>query len=112
MSVTAQCLINAKYASSSPATEYTVPAARRVIIDKFSASNQNGGAQTITVYLVPSGGSVANSNKIVSSFSLAAGESKELTELKNQILNTGDFVSVEASVGSAIVIRMSGRVVA
>lgn len=109
MGVTAKNLISSKYAASSATTEYTAPASTRTLIDKFTATNTDGAAQTITVYIVPSGGSAGGSNIIVSAFSMAAGETKDFSSLQNQILNTGDFVSVFASVPSKVVIRLSGR---
>jgi hypothetical protein len=109
MSVTAKNLIASKHAAGSATTEYTAAAATRVIIDKFTATNITGGAITLTIYLVPSGGSAGASNTIISALSIAAGATTDLTQLQNQILNSGDFVSVFASAATSIVIRMSGR---
>jgi hypothetical protein len=109
MSVTVAALINAKYAANSDNTEYTSPASTRTIIDKFTATNTDVGAQTITVNLVPSSGSVAASNVITSALSIPAGESVDLPEMKNHVLEAGDFISVKASAASKVVIRASGR---
>lgn len=109
MSILAKCLIEAKYASASNATEYTAPASTRTILDKFSATNTDGSSRTISVHLVPSGGSAGASNLITSVLSIGAGVSVDLPEMKNQILNAGDFISVVASVASKVVIRASGR---
>jgi hypothetical protein len=112
LSVTAKPLINSKYASNSLTTEYTAPASTRTIIDKFTATNTDSGAQTISVHIVPSGGSAGASNSITSALSIAAGASVNLPEQANQILAAGDFISVVASVASKVVIRASGREVA
>lgn len=109
MAVTAKNLINSKYAADSATTEYTAPASTRTIIDKFTATNITGGAVTLTVYLVPSGGSAGDSNKVISALSIAAGATDDIEELKNQILATGDFISVLAGAATSIVIRASGR---
>jgi hypothetical protein len=109
MTVTAAALINAKYASDSDNTEYTSPASTRTIIDKFTATNTDSGSQTITVNLVPSGGSVGASNIVTSALSIAAGASVDLPEMKNHVLEAGDFISAKASVASKVVIRASGR---
>lgn len=109
MTVTAKALIDAKFAASSDTTEYTVSANTRVIIDKFTATNTDGSSQTITVNLVKTGTSVASSNLVVSVKSIATNVTSDLSELQNQILNAGDFVSVKASIASKVVIRMSGR---
>lgn len=109
MSITAKCLIEAKYASDVDTTEYTAPASTRTIIDKFTATNTDGSSRTITVNLVASGGSPDPSNIITSALSIAAGASVDLPEMGYQILNAGDFISAIASVASKVVIRVSGR---
>lgn len=110
--VTAKVLINSRYAGSSATTEYTCPTSTRTIIDKFTATNTDSGALTITVYIVPSGGSATGSNTITKAYSISAGATVSLSEMQNQILAAGDFVSVLASSASKVVIRMSGREIA
>lgn len=109
MSVTARCLIEAKYAANTDTLEYTAPANTRVIVDKFTVTNTDGSSRTITVNIVPSGGSVGASNIITSAQSISAGQSTSLGEMQNHILNAGDTIYVKASVASLLVIRLSGR---
>jgi hypothetical protein len=109
MSVTVKPLIQAKYASDSITTEYTAPSSTKAIIDKFTATNTDSGAQTISVHIVANGGASGPENLITSERSLSAGESLDLPELKNHVLNAGDFIAAEASVASKVVIRASGR---
>lgn len=109
MTVTAKCLLEAKFASDSATTEYTAPLNTKAIIDKFTATNTDSGAVTITIYIVPSGGSASDSNMIVKTKSISAAETFDFSVLQNQILNTGDFIRVVASVASKMVIRISGR---
>ena len=109
MTVTAKALIEAKYASTSATTEYTAAINTRVIIDKFTATNTDSSAVTLTLYLVPSGGSAGGSNTLLSAYSIAAGATLDASMVQNHILNAGDFVSVLASAASKLVIRMSGR---
>lgn len=109
MSVTAKCLIQSKYAANSATTEYTTPDNTRTIIDKFTATNHDAGAQTISVHLIPFGGATSDNNLIVKAKSMNAGETLELTDLKNHILNAGDIISVFGSTANKITIRASGR---
>lgn len=109
MTVTAKVLINSKYGSVSDSTEYTAPANTRTIIDKFTATNTDAGSQTITVRIVPSGAIAGASHNIISSKTIATGVTADLSELQNQILAAGDFINVQTSVSSKIVIRASGR---
>lgn len=109
MSVEAKTLIPSKYAADSASGEYTVPAGKRTIIDKFTATNTDSGAVTVTVHLVPDGGSTGNSNMIIKAKSVAAGATEDLTALQNQILSAGDAIVVLAGSASKMVIRASGR---
>jgi len=107
MTVTARCVLEAKYAENAQTTQVTANGVR-VIIDKFTAYNGTGGAVTLTVNLVPSAGSAGASNVKVSK-SIAAGETYTFPELVGNILNAGDFISTLASAANSLVIRVSGR---
>jgi hypothetical protein len=109
MAILAKPLINAKYAANSATTEYTSPASTRTIIDKFTVTNITGVAVTLTVHLVPSGGSADNTNKIIDALSVAANATTDISSLQNQILAAADFISVLASAANSLVIRASGR---
>lgn len=106
MTVTAKCLLEAKYAENAQTTQYTAPAGMRTIIDKFTAYSLAGG--TLSAALVPSGGAAGVSNAQVVK-TLTANETYTFPELVGQILNTGDFVSTLAGAASTVVIRISGR---
>lgn len=109
MSVTAKALFSAHFAGITDTTEYTTPVSTRTIIDKFTATNTDVATRTVTVNLIPSGGSAGSQNIVTSALSLTAGQSVDLPEQHNQILNSGDIISVVASVANKIVIRASGR---
>ena len=108
MTVTSKCLLESTQLAAAQTTLYTA-AGLRAILDKISATNVSGAAATITVNLVPSAGSAAATNVIVSAKSLQAGESYGFPELVGHVLNQGGFVSVLAGTGAAINFRMSGR---
>lgn len=108
MSIAAKNLIEAQFAPNTDMILYTATKVT-TIIDKFTATNTDSGTQTITVNIVPSGGSVGSQNIVTSAFSLTAGTSAALPEQQNQILNPGDMISVKASVASKVVVRANGR---
>lgn len=112
MTVTAKNLVGSQFVTNADATIYTAPPSVKTIIDKLTGTNTDASAQTLTLRLVPSGQSAGTSNTILSAFSIAAGVTKDFTELQNHILSPGDFISVVASVASKIVIRASGREIA
>lgn len=108
MSVTPKVLINAKFATS--ADEYTAPASTTTIIDKFTATNPSATTSyTLDIYIIPSGETAADSNKVVSAKSFAANETVDFSALQNQILKAGDIIRVVPSSTGVISIRCSGR---
>ena len=102
-------LVPSVYALNSQTTMYAVPAGTTTIIDKFTATNNDSGAHTLSVNLVPSGSSAGATNLIIDAISVGASTCLDITELQNQILAAGDIISVVASSSSNIVIRASGR---
>lgn len=106
MTVTAKCLLEAKYAENAQTTQYAAPAGTRTIVDKFTGYSLAGG--TLAVALVPAAGAAGASNAHVSK-TLAAGETYTFPEVVGQILNAGDFISTLAGAASSVVIRISGR---
>lgn len=109
MTVTAKCLLEAKYAENAETTQYTAPTGTRTIVDKCTATNVTGSPATLTWRLVPSGGSAGASNTITYTKTVAAGVTETFPEMVGQALNTGDSVSSLASAATTLVIRLSGR---
>ena len=109
MSVTVRVLIPAKIAVASDTTQYTAPTGVTAIIDKFTATNYDPVARSITVNLVTSGDTVGNANKIVASRTLQPNETYLFPELVGAALAPGGFISTIASNATGINIRASGR---
>lgn len=107
--VTAKCLAETQYAGSSAAAIYTAPAATKAIIDSMTVTNTDSSAHTVTIDIVPSGGTLGTGTTITSALSIAANTAVSLAEMKNQILNAADSIQVVASVASKVVVRLSGR---
>lgn len=110
MTVTVTTLIEAKNAESSQTTQYTSTGVT-TIIDKFTATNYDTVARTLSVNLVASGASTSDSNLIVKTKTLQGGETYTFPEIVGQVLNSGDFISTIASAATAVNIRASGRIV-
>lgn len=107
--MTWKCLIQAKHALATQATQYT--AGSLTVIDKFTATNTNPStAVTLSVHIVPSGGSANSQNRLIQEVSIEPGKAYLCGELPGHILEVGDFISTIASVASSIVIRASGRI--
>jgi hypothetical protein len=108
MSVTVKVLIPAKIAETGNTTQYTATGVN-AIIDKFTATNYDTVARTLSVNLVTSGGTAGNDNLAVKAKTLQAGETYTFPEIVGHILAPGGFISTNASTATSISIRASGR---
>ena len=108
MAVTVKNLVPGKTVENVQTTQYTA-ANVTTIIDKFTATNYDTVARSITVNLVTSGDTVGNANKIVASRTLQPNETYLFPELVGAALAPGGFISTIASNATGINIRASGR---
>lgn len=108
MAVYVKVLIPAKIAEAAQTTQYTAQNVT-TIIDKFTATNFDIVAATISVNLVTLGDTAGNNNVITKSKTLQANETYIFPELVGQVLAPGGFISTIASGATAVNIRASGR---
>lgn len=108
MTVTVKNLVPSKTVENAQTTQYTATGVT-TIIDKFTATNYNTAAATISVNLVTAAGAAGNSNLITKTKTLQPSEVYTFPELVGQVLNPGDFISTLAGTASAINMRVSGR---
>ena len=106
--VTVTVLVPAKTAENSQTTQYTSTGVT-TIIDKFTATNYNAAAATISVNIVTSGDTAGNQNLIVKTKTLQPTETYTFPELVGQVLMATGYISTIASIASALTIRVSGR---
>jgi hypothetical protein len=104
--MTLRCLIESKYVSASPTSEFA--ATSKTIIDKLTATNVGGASATLTLHLVPSGSSVSVSNRILE-VEIEVGKTYLCGEAVGHILEAGDGITVGASAALSLVLRASGR---
>lgn len=109
MTVTAKALAEGQFAPASDTSIYTAPSSGRTIIDKFTATNTDGSARTLSINLLALGETADDSNLVISALSLSAGETKDIAEIQNHILNPGGQISIIASVAGVVSVRSSGR---
>ena len=86
----------------------TGPANAQIIIKNAVFTNVTGGAITITVYRVASGGSPGATNTIISARSIGANATDRAPELINMVLNGGDTIQALASANTSINFTASG----
>ena len=109
MTVKVKNIIPAKAMEIAQTTQYTV-SALNVIIDKVTLTNTGAADATVSINLVESGGSVADSNTILDSKIITPGETFTANEVIGHYLGKGAFISTIADVGT-VTIMASGRVI-
>ena len=108
MTVTVKVLVPAKTAEAAQTTQYTASGVT-AIIDKFTATNYNTAAATISVNLVTAADTAGNQNLIVKTKTLQPTETYTFPELVGHVLAPSGFISTIAGTASSINIRVSGR---
>lgn len=87
-------------------TLYTSPASTKAIIKYIKICNTTANDATITISIVPSGGSASASNRIFSTFTIKPYDTVPLDT--GDVLETGDFISALQGTSGAITIMISG----
>ena len=108
MAVTVVPIIPAKLAENAQTTQYTAVNCT-TIIDKFTGTNTSGANVTISVNIVPNGGTAGGTNLVVDTRTIAPNETYTFPELVGHVVPPSGFISTIAGTASAIVIRASGR---
>lgn len=104
MSVTPKT-ITAAQLTASAATYYTAPSNTKSIIKKLTFTNTDTVARTVTVYLIPSGGTAGVTNILISAQSIGAGECWECYAAQGQTLQAAGFLQALADVTSKVTIQ-------
>lgn len=108
--MTVQSLTRAELTNAS-VTYYTSTAARTQIV-AATLTNKTAGAITATVYIVDSGGAIADANApVIAGLSVAANTTVGVAELVGQTLNVGQTLRALASANSSLILWVSGDVV-
>jgi len=108
MPIVATTLIASKNIENAQTVQY-VATNVTAIIDKFTATNFSSGMVNVSVNLAASGETAGNSNLIVKTKTLQAGETYTFPELVGHVLKPSGFISTLASASSAVNMRASGR---
>jgi hypothetical protein len=93
--------------TTSAAIVYTVPASSVTKIENATVTNITATPATVTIHVVPSGGSVANTNAVEFARSIAANTSVQLTSLIGY-QNAGATIRALAGTATALNLTLNG----
>jgi hypothetical protein len=82
------------------------------VIDKFTVTNNSAANVSLSINLIPSGGSASTANRVLNTRLIAVGECYICPEMAGQVLEDGGFISTLASAASSLTISASGREIA
>ena len=80
----------------------TVREGSNAIVKRLVACNQTGSAVAVTVYFIPSGGTIGASNREITAISVPANSNLDLTEMIGGLYSEGTVVKAFAASGTAI----------
>lgn len=106
--ITPKAFVDGVNLTDAAVTYYTAAVGARAILKKATFVNDHTAVVTVTVNIVPSGGSADYDNRIVKAKAIAPGESWMCYELENHEIEQGGFISMLASVTAKIGCRISG----
>lgn len=109
MATTPIVIIPAQYVPATQTSMY-VSTGIRTSIDTISLLNTSGTPVTVTIHLLPVGGTPTADN-IVLSKTLLDGQSYSCPEIRGQNLSIGGSISVIGDTASSVTIMASGRAI-
>jgi hypothetical protein len=92
--------------TTAQVTNYTVPAASQDVLKNIDLTNTSASAVSVTVNIVPSGGSAGSGNMLFGGIVIPANSTMHWTGTK--VMNTGDFISTIAGTTNVVVITCDG----
>jgi len=92
---------------TSNATLYTVPASTDVKVASIVVSNTTASPATVTLSVVPNGGSAGTTNRIMAATSVGANDTVVLDS--SVYLNAGDFIAGLQGTSAALTVTISGE---
>lgn len=108
MTITPVQLIAPQQLTNAAAIYYTSTNIR-TRVDKMSFTNvDTANPHTVTVYLVPNGGSPGVTNIITDARSIAAKQTWNSPDMVGQILNPGDTIQALADASAQVVVSAAG----
>lgn len=110
-SMRGQILYSGQLATTTATSVYTVPANTTAKVATGTACNTSTSAVTVSVSLHKVGDTADGTHRVISAFSLAAGDSLSLTDyIGGAMLAEGESISITAGTANAIDVVLTGAV--
>ena len=109
MQINLKQLVPVTQLTAAAVVYYTAPALTTAEVTAATATNVTATTQTLSVSMVPSGGTVGVTNIVVQLRSVPANSSIQLWELIAQKLPPGATIQAQASAAGAINLTIGGR---
>lgn len=107
MAITPKRMVSGSQIAATATTYYTATNVK-ARIDSCALTNTTGGAITVTMYLVPSGGTADATNTVLSAYSVAAGQTYVPPGVVGQWLEEGGTLQALASSATSVTLVASG----
>ena len=108
MTATPKKIIPGSLLTASAATYYTAPTNTRTLIKKVTFTNNDTVARTVTLYLVPLGGTASTSNILIKAAPVGPSVTYEGFEVEGQVLEPGGFIQALADSAGQVTLQASG----
>lgn len=103
-------LVDGAQLTAAAAVYYTAPANSLTTISAASVTNTTATARTVTVYLVPTGGTAGAGNVVCSGRVVAPGETFNVSGAIGQTLAAGGTLQALSDAATALTLVASGYV--
>lgn len=101
-------LIPSQQIANANTAYYTSGTGVTTRIDSMSVANPTSSAVALTVFLVPSGGSPANSTMLISARGINVGQTYQCPEMIGKVLKPGDQIVALASSAASLTVSAAG----
>lgn len=102
-------LASQQMSDTNPHAAYTAPDGGAAVVKHGTVCNIGAAAATVTIAVVPSGATYDGTHRVVSAYSVPAGDTLPLSEyLGNCHLGPGDAIYVQAGTANVIDVVLSG----
>lgn len=106
-----QILYSGQLSSTSATSIYTVPASKTAKVSSGTMCNTSGSAVNVSLSLLKSGDTSDGTHAVVSSYSLAAGDTLSLKDyLGGALLAENEAISVTVGTANAVDVVITGAV--